>query len=50
MKPYGLSERKALEVMGIGAFAAVFLRGLENDIYFQIGMLALDGLAAKNAI
>jgi multidrug efflux pump len=33
-----------------GAFAAVFLRGLENDIYFQIGMLTLVGLAAKNAI
>ena len=29
---------------------AVFLRGLENDIYFQIGMLTLVGLAAKNAI
>jgi multidrug efflux pump len=33
-----------------GAFTAVFLRGLENDIYFQIGMLTLVGLAAKNAI
>ena len=28
----------------------MFLRGLENDIYFQIGMLTLVGLAAKNAI
>jgi multidrug efflux pump len=26
------------------------LRGLENDIYFQIGLLVLAGLAAKNAI
>jgi multidrug efflux pump len=25
-------------------------RGLENDIYFQIGLLVLAGLAAKNAI
>ena len=33
-----------------GAFLAVFLRGLENDIYFQIGMVTLVGLAAKNAI
>jgi HAE1 family hydrophobic/amphiphilic exporter-1/multidrug efflux pump len=33
-----------------GAFLAVFLRGLENDIYFQIGMVTLVGLASKNAI
>jgi hydrophobe/amphiphile efflux-1 (HAE1) family protein len=33
-----------------GAFAAVVLRGLENDIYFQIGLLTLIGLSAKNAI
>ncbi len=33
-----------------GAVAAVALRGLENDIYFQIGMVTLIGLAAKNAI
>ena len=29
---------------------AVFLRGLSNDIYFQIGLLVLIGLSAKNAI
>jgi HAE1 family hydrophobic/amphiphilic exporter-1/multidrug efflux pump len=33
-----------------GAFLAVFMRGLENDIYFQIGMVTLVGLASKNAI
>lgn len=33
-----------------GAILATLLRGLENDIYFQIGLLVLAGLAAKNAI
>ncbi|HRZ01606.1 MAG TPA: multidrug efflux RND transporter permease subunit [Burkholderiaceae bacterium] len=33
-----------------GALAAIGLRGLANDIYFQIGLLTLIGLAAKNAI
>ncbi len=34
----------------IGALIATLLRGLENDVYFQIGLLVLVGLAAKNAI
>jgi multidrug efflux pump subunit AcrB len=37
--------------MGIlGAATAVFLRGIDRDIYFQIGLLTLVGLSAKNAI
>ncbi|HLS80071.1 MAG TPA: efflux RND transporter permease subunit, partial [Steroidobacter sp.] len=40
----------AVPFAAFGALAAAFLRGLENDIYFQIGMLTLIGLAAKNAI
>ncbi len=34
----------------IGAVLAVSLRGLENNIYFQVGLLTTIGLAAKNAI
>ncbi len=34
----------------LGALSAVWVRGLDNDIYFQIGLVTLIGLAAKNAI
>ena len=34
----------------VGAILAVTLRGLENDVYLQIGLLTTMGLAAKNAI
>jgi multidrug efflux pump len=33
-----------------GALVAVWLRGMENDVYFQIGLVTLIGLSTKNAI
>jgi hydrophobe/amphiphile efflux-1 (HAE1) family protein len=40
----------ALPFGTFGALAAVWLSGLTNDVYFQIGLVTLLGLAAKNAI
>jgi multidrug efflux pump len=34
----------------LGALTANWLRGLQNDVYFQIGLLVLIGLGAKNAV
>ena len=34
----------------IGALTAIWVRGMPNDIYFQIGLVVLIGLASKNAI
>jgi multidrug efflux pump len=34
----------------LGAFVFNWLRGLQNDVYFQIGLLVLIGLGAKNAV
>jgi len=34
----------------LGALATNWIRGLENDVYFQIGLLVLIGLGAKNAV
>ncbi len=40
----------AVPLAVFGALAATSLRGIDMDIYFQIGLLTLVGLAAKNAI
>ena len=45
-----LSVMLALPFGTFGALAAVWLRGMTNDVYFQIGLVTLLGLAAKNAI
>jgi len=34
----------------LGALLTNYIRGLENDVYFQIGLLVLIGLGAKNAV
>jgi hydrophobe/amphiphile efflux-1 (HAE1) family protein len=45
-----LSVLLALPFGTFGALAAVWMRGMTNDVYFQIGLVTLLGLAAKNAI
>jgi HAE1 family hydrophobic/amphiphilic exporter-1/multidrug efflux pump len=45
-----LSVLLAVPFGTFGALAAVWLRGFTNDVYFQIGLVTLIGLAAKNAI
>ena len=40
----------SLPVAGIGAYMGIWLCGLENNVYFQIGLVMLVGLVAKNAI
>lgn len=34
----------------LGVVAGVFMRGMANDVYFQVGMITVIGLSAKNAI
>lgn len=40
----------SLPVAGVGAYLGIWITGLENNIYFQIGLVMLIGLVAKNAI
>ena len=40
----------SLPIAALGAYLGVWACGLENDVYFQIGLVMLVGLAAKNAI
>lgn len=40
----------SLPVAALGAYLGIWVFGLENDVYFQIGLVTLVGLAAKNAI
>ena len=34
----------------VGALSAIFIRGLYNDVYFQVALLTIIGLSSKNAI
>ena len=45
-----ISVMMAVPFAVVGALIAIALRGIPNDLYFQIGLLTLVGLAAKNAI
>jgi HAE1 family hydrophobic/amphiphilic exporter-1 len=45
-----LSVLLGTPVAVFGAFAAIWARGLENNVYAQIALIVLIGLAAKNAI
>ena len=40
----------SVPVAALGCFGAQYLRGLQNDVYMQIGLIMLIGLNAKNAI
>ncbi|MDE5922451.1 MAG: efflux RND transporter permease subunit, partial [Muribaculum sp.] len=40
----------SLPIAGVGAYLGIWVCGLENNVYFQIGLVMLVGLVAKNAI
>jgi hydrophobe/amphiphile efflux-1 (HAE1) family protein len=40
----------AVPIGVLGALLATYTRGLDNDVYFQVGLLTTIGLSAKNAI
>ncbi|WP_027136763.1 efflux RND transporter permease subunit [Gaetbulibacter saemankumensis] len=45
-----ISVLLSLPIAALGALLGIWVVGLENDIYFQIGLVTLIGLATKNAI
>ena len=45
-----LAVMLAVPLGAFGALVAVQMRGLPNDVYFKVGLIAIIGLAAKNAI
>lgn len=45
-----VSALLSLPIAALGAYLGIIIIGLENDIYFKIGLVTLIGLAAKNAI
>ena len=45
-----IAVKLSLPIAGVGAYLGNWICGLENNIYFQIGLVMLVGLVAKNAI
>ncbi|MDR2040168.1 MAG: efflux RND transporter permease subunit [Bacteroidales bacterium] len=45
-----ISALLSIPVSALGAYLGIWVLGLNNDIYFQIGLVTLIGLATKNAI
>ncbi len=45
-----VSVMLSLPIAGLGAYLGIWVCGLENNIYFQIGLVMLIGLVSKNAI